>query len=137
MWKLIFSKIDKILNSIKGIADTVSTTDEERGNIVKNIEEIKADLQIAYENALTERHKADMQSDSWLSKNIRPLTLIFLMFAFILFASLDGLGCIDLNESYIELIRMWGEVALMFYFGSRGVEKTARITDALFRKKRR
>lgn len=136
IWTQIIGKIDKIINSVGSVLDNTLTSKEEKGNIIKEIEQIKADVELAYQSALTERHKADMNSDSWLSKNVRPLTLIFLLFAFILFAILDGYGCIKLDKAYIELIKIWGELALMFYFGSRGIEKTANITKHLFRKRK-
>jgi hypothetical protein len=137
MWKSIIGKIDKILNAVRGVADTVITNDEERGRIVEDIESIRADVELGYQAILTERHQNDMNSDSWLSKNIRPLVLIFLLLAFAVFTSLDGAGLIVVAPEYISLIKEWGAIALMFYFGSRGIEKVTRISDNIFRKKRK
>ena len=75
---------------------------------------------------LTKRQQADMGSDSWLSKNIRPLSLIALFFAYIIFAVMSAFG-INTNDNYTMLLGQWGQLAFGFYFGSRGLEKIAEI----------
>lgn len=75
---------------------------------------------------LTKRMQADMGSDSWLSKNIRPLSLIALFFAYIIFAIMSAFG-INTNDNYTMLLGQWGQLAFGFYFGSRGLEKIAEI----------
>jgi hypothetical protein len=86
--------------------------------------ELQADT--AESQELTKRAQADMASDSWLSKNIRPLSLIAIFFAYITFAMMSAAG-IDTNESYTMLLGQWGQLAFGFYFGSRGLEKLAEI----------
>jgi uncharacterized membrane protein (DUF106 family) len=86
--------------------------------------ELQADTAEAQE--LTKRAQADMSSDSWLSKNIRPLSLIAIFFAYITFAMMSAAG-INTNESYTMLLGQWGQLAFGFYFGSRGLEKLAEI----------
>ena len=86
--------------------------------------QINAD--IAEQQELTKRQQADMASDSWLSKNIRPLSLIALFCAYIMFALMSAAG-IDTNEQYTMLLGQWGQLAFGFYFGSRGLEKLAEI----------
>jgi hypothetical protein len=86
--------------------------------------DIQADINEAQE--LTKRAQADMASDSWLSKNIRPMSLIAIFFAYITFAMMSA-GGIDTNESYTMLLGQWGQLAFGFYFGSRGLEKIAEI----------
>lgn len=86
--------------------------------------DIQADINEAQE--LTKRQQADMASDSWLSKNIRPISLIALFFAYIIFALMSAFG-IDTNEQYTMLLGQWGQLAFGFYFGSRGLEKLAEI----------
>ena len=71
---------------------------------------------------LTERMKADMSSDSWLSKNIRPMTLIAIFVAYFLFASLSAAN-INVNESYVKLLGEWGQLIMLAYFGGRTAEK--------------
>jgi hypothetical protein len=72
--------------------------------------------------AVTERWKADMSSDSWLSKNIRPMTLIAIFIAYFLFAALSA-GGINVNESYVKLLGEWGQLIMLAYFGGRTAEK--------------
>ncbi len=74
------------------------------------------------QNNLTERLKADMGSDSWLSKNIRPMTLIFILAGYFTFAMMSAFGK-DTNQNYVELLGQWGMLIMSFYFGGRRLEK--------------
>ena len=71
---------------------------------------------------LTDRHEADMRSDSWLSKNIRPMTLIFILAGYFTFAMMSAFGK-DTNANYVELLGQWGMLIMSFYFGGRRLEK--------------
>jgi uncharacterized membrane protein (DUF106 family) len=71
---------------------------------------------------LTKRQEADMSSDSWLSKNIRPMTLIFILLAYFTFAMMSAFGQ-DANQKYVELLGQWGMLIMSFYFGGRTLEK--------------
>jgi uncharacterized membrane protein (DUF106 family) len=71
---------------------------------------------------LTKRAQADMGSDSWLSKNIRPMTLIFILITYTTFAMMSAYG-IDTNQKYVELLGQWGMLIMSFYFGGRTLEK--------------
>jgi hypothetical protein len=71
---------------------------------------------------LTKRHEADMTSDSWLSKNIRPGTLIFILIVYTVFAMMSAYGY-NANESYVTLLGQWGMLIMSFYFGGRTLEK--------------
>ena len=71
---------------------------------------------------LTERMQADMASDSWLSKNIRPLTLIYILVAYFILAILDA-ALVDIADSFVELLGQWGMLVMSFYFGGRTLEK--------------
>ena len=71
---------------------------------------------------LTKRHEADMGSDSWLSKNIRPGTLIFILIVYTVFAMMSAYGY-NANESYVTLLGQWGMLIMSFYFGGRTLEK--------------
>ena len=82
--------------------------------------QINAD--IAEQQELTKRQQADMASDSWLSKNIRPLTLIFILVFYVVFALMSA-GGIDTNQKYVELLGQWGMLIMSFYFGGRTLEK--------------
>lgn len=74
------------------------------------------------ENNVSERWKADMASDSWLSKNVRPGTLVYLLTAYLVFALLDGYGY-KISEAYVSLLGQWGMLVMTAYFGGRTVEK--------------
>jgi hypothetical protein len=74
------------------------------------------------QNNLTDRHEADMSSDSWLSKNIRPLTLVAIFTGYFTFGIMDANG-IKANESYVQLLGQWGMLVMSFYFGGRTLEK--------------
>jgi hypothetical protein len=74
------------------------------------------------QNNLTDRLKADMASDSWLSKNIRPMTLVFILIAYTVFAMMSAWD-IEVNNNYVELLGQWGMLIMSFYFGGRTLEK--------------
>lgn len=82
--------------------------------------EIQADT--AEQQELTKRAQADMASDSWLSKNIRPMTLIFILGGYFVFAMMSAFGN-NANEKYVELLGQWGMLVMSFYFGGRTLEK--------------
>jgi uncharacterized membrane protein (DUF106 family) len=71
---------------------------------------------------LTKRTEADMASDSWLSKNIRPMTLIFILIVYTAFAAMSAAD-IEVNNNYVELLGQWGMLIMSFYFGGRTLEK--------------
>ena len=82
--------------------------------------QLQADVQEQVE--LTKRLEADMASDSWLSKNIRPMTLIAILSGYFIFAGLSAAG-IQVNEAYVKLLGEWGMLIMSFYFGGRTLEK--------------
>ena len=71
---------------------------------------------------LTKRAEADMKSDSWLSKNIRPMTLIFILLTYTVFGMMSAWE-IEVNNNYVELLGQWGMLIMSFYFGGRTLEK--------------
>jgi uncharacterized membrane protein (DUF106 family) len=82
--------------------------------------QINAD--IAEQQELTKRQQSDMASDSWLSKNIRPMTLIAILAGYFVFALMSAFG-MDTNTKYVELLGQWGMLIMSFYFGGRTLEK--------------
>jgi hypothetical protein len=74
------------------------------------------------QNNLSARHTADMASDSWLSKNIRPMTLIAIFVGYFMFAMMSAFGY-NANEAYVTLLGQWGMLVMSFYFGGRTLEK--------------
>jgi hypothetical protein len=93
---------------------------EQNGELARMANE--TDLFKTEQNNLTERLKADMGYDSWLSKNIRPMTLIFILIAYSTFAMMSAFDY-DTNEKYVELLGQWGMLIMSFYFGGRTLEK--------------
>jgi hypothetical protein len=84
------------------------------------LDELQADMN--EQDNLTERAKNDMASDSWLSKNIRPMTLIFILVVYTVFAMMSAFGH-NANEAYVTLLGQWGMLIMSFYFGGRTLEK--------------
>lgn len=80
------------------------------------------ELYKAEQNNLSDRHKADMSSDSWLSKNIRPMTLVAIFIGYFVFAMMSAFK-LDANEVYVTLLGQWGMLVMSFYFGGRTLEK--------------
>jgi hypothetical protein len=76
------------------------------------------------QNNVSDRWKADMGSDSWLSKNIRPLALAAIFVAYFLFTMMSAFGY-NAQESYVQLLGQWGQIIFLAYFGGRTVEKLA------------
>ena len=76
------------------------------------------------QTAVTDRWQADMSSDSWLSKNVRPLALIAIFLAYFLFTAMSAFGY-NAQESYVQLLGSWGQIVFLAYFGGRTVEKLA------------
>jgi hypothetical protein len=82
----------------------------------------KIEADIVEQQELTKRQQADMLSDSWLSKNIRPMTLIAILAGYFIFALMSAFDY-DTNEAYVELLGQWGMLIMSFYFGGRSLEK--------------
>ena len=82
----------------------------------------KIEADIIEQQELTKRQEADMMSDSWLSKNIRPMTLIAILTGYFMFALMSAYG-MDANTAYVELLGQWGMLIMSFYFGGRTLEK--------------
>jgi len=76
------------------------------------------------DNNVTDRWKADMSSDSWLSKNIRPMSLVAIFVGYFIFAMMSAFG-LNANESYVQLLGQWGMLIMGAYFGGRTIEKLA------------
>jgi hypothetical protein len=88
----------------------------------QNGELAKIAADTAEQHELTARLQADMTSDSWLSKNIRPMTLVFILVVYTSFAGLSAAD-IEVNNNYVELLGQWGMLIMSFYFGGRTLEK--------------
>ena len=96
----------------------------QNGELAKMANE--TDLYKTEQNNVTDRQKADMASDSWLSKNIRPMTLVAIFTGYFTFGIMDANG-VKANESYVQLLGQWGMLVMSFYFGGRTLEKIMEI----------
>ena len=77
----------------------------------------------------SKRWEADMSSDSWLSKNIRPMALIAIFTAYFVFTTMSAFG-LNAQESYVNLLGQWGQIVFLAYFGGRTVEKVMEMKNA-------
>ena len=125
--------LDSVLNIGSKLIDKLIPDPEQKAKaqleLAKLAQEGKlADLQadMTEMQELTKRHQADMASDSWLAKNIRPVMLIALFAAYTVFAT-ASIWDFETKTAYVELLGQWGMLAFSFYFGSRGMEKIAEI----------
>jgi hypothetical protein len=116
--KIGLNIIDKVIPdpNQKAAAQLALEQLAQQGELAK----LQADMNEQQE--LTKRVQADMMSDSWLSKNIRPMTLIFILVTYTVFAMMSAWD-IEVNTKYVELMGTWGMVIMSFYFGGRSLEK--------------
>jgi len=111
------------------VLDKVLPDPEAKNKAMAELAKIQAEGRLAELQAdnieaqeLTKRAQADMGSDSWLSKNIRPMTLIFILTVYTVFAMMSAFGH-NANEEYVTLLGQWGMLIMSFYFGGRTLEK--------------
>ena len=114
--------IDKLIPDpeAKAKAQLELATLAQNGELAQMANETK--LYEVEQNNLTERLNADMSSDSWLSKNIRPMTLIAILVGYFTFAMMSAFGK-DTQTEYVQLLGQWGMLIMSFYFGGRTLEK--------------
>jgi len=117
------------------VLDKVIPDPEAKNKAMAELAKIQAEGRLAELNAdnieaqeLTKRTQADMASDSWLSKNIRPMTLIFILITYTVFGLLSAWD-IEVNSPYVELLGQWGMLIMSFYFGGRTLEKILALKD--------
>ena len=116
--------IDKLIPDpeAKAKAQLELATLAQNGELAKMANDTKM-FEVEQKNT-TDRWTADMGSDSWLSKNIRPMALIAIFVAFFLFTMMSAFGY-NAQESYVQLLGQWGQIIFLAYFGGRTVEKLA------------
>ena len=118
-----------ILSIGEKVLDKFVPDPEAKAKAIFELKRMEQDGRLAELNAdnveaqeLTKRAEADMRSDSWLSKNIRPMTLIFILLVYTVFAMMSAFGH-NANEDYVTLLGQWGMLIMSFYFGGRTLEK--------------
>jgi hypothetical protein len=114
--------VDKLIPDpeAKAKAQLELATMAQKGELARMANE--TELFKSEQDNLSQRHTADMGSDSWLSKNIRPLTLIAILTGYFVFALMSAFD-LDTNAAYVELLGQWGMLIMSFYFGGRTLEK--------------
>ena len=128
IWSKIFSSgATELVKEVGNVVDDLTTSDEERLLAKQKLEKMIFDFESKIQAEVTERWKADMNSDSWLSKNIRPLTLAFLVIATVLLIFIDA-GVIDfvVDANWKDLLQIVLITVIGAYFGGRSYEKIKR-----------
>ena len=114
----------ELVESVGGVLDNLTTSKEEKLEAEQKIKELIAQYEIEMEKNITDRWKADMNSDSWLSKNVRPLVLIFLVVCTVLMIFIDaGTIAFEVEEKWTDLLQLVLITVIGAYFGGRSFEK--------------
>ena len=113
-----------LVKNVGGVIDNLHTSKEEKLAAEQKIKELVANYEIEMEKNITDRWKADMNSDSWLSKNVRPLVLVFLVVCTVLMIFIDA-GSINfvVEEKWTDLLQLVLITVIGAYFGGRTMEK--------------
>lgn len=116
-----------LIKNVDSLVDNLTTTEEEKQELKIKFESLLLDAQAKMEAEISQRHANDMNSDSWLSKNVRPMTLIFVIVCTMLLIFIDA-GILDFSvkNEFISLLSTCLVAIISFYFGSRGFEKIKR-----------
>ena len=113
-----------LVKGVGGVIDDLHTSDEERLAAEQKVKELVADYETKIEKEITARWQADMNSDSWLSKNVRPLVLIFLVVSTVLMIFIDaGVITFNVEEKWTDLLQLVLITVIGAYFGGRSLEK--------------
>jgi len=122
--KIFSSGAGELIKSVGGVIDNLHTSEEEKLAAEQKIKELVSSYEIEMEKNITERWKMDMQSDSWLSKNIRPLVLVFLVVSTVLMIFIDA-GTINfvVEDKWTDLLQLVLITVIGAYFGGRSLEK--------------
>ena len=124
MSKLLSFLGGNTIERIGDVVDKLSTSDEERMEAKRMMKQILLDAEAKGQEQVTRRWEADMKSDAWLPKNIRPLTLIFLTTVLVILSVFDGnLGEFSIGEAYIPVFQTLLLTVYGAYFAGRSIEK--------------
>jgi hypothetical protein len=122
--KIFSGGANELVKSVGGVIDNLTTSKDEKLEAERKIKELVANYEVEMEKNITSRWEADLKSDSWLSKNVRPLTLVFLIVCTMLLIFIDA-GEINFNvkDSYVDLLQLVLITVIGAYFGGRSLEK--------------
>ena len=113
-----------LVEGVGGVIDSLHTSEEEKLEANQKIKELVSNYEVEMEKTITERWKVDMNSDSWLSKNIRPMVLIFLVVATVLMIFIDaGVLTFEVKDTWVDLLQLVLITVIGAYFGGRSLEK--------------
>ena len=113
-----------LVEGIGGVVDNLHTSEEEKLEANQKIKELVSNYEVEMEKTITERWKVDMNSDSWLSKNILPMVLIFLVVATVLMIFIDaGVLAFEVKDTWVDLLQLVLITVIGAYFGGRSLEK--------------
>ena len=114
----------ELVKGVGGVIDNLHTSKEEKLEAERKIKELVSSYEVEMEKNITERWKMDMASDSWLSKNIRPLVLVFLVVSTVLLIFIDA-GAINfiVQDKWTDLLQLVLITVIGAYFGGRSLEK--------------
>ena len=122
--KILSGGAAELVKGIGGVVDNLHTSAEEKLEAERKIKELVSNYEIEMEKQITERWKMDMSSDSWLSKNIRPLVLVFLVIATVLLIFIDaGAISFTVQDKWTDLLQLVLITVIGAYFGGRSLEK--------------
>jgi len=122
--KLFSAGASNLVESVGGVVDKFVTTDEEKLEAKRKLKELILSHEAEMQRNVTDRWKADMNSDSWLSKNVRPLVLIFLVVSTVLMIFIDaGAISFTVEEKWTDLLQLVLITVIGAYFGGRSFEK--------------
>jgi len=113
-----------LIKGVGGVIDNLHTSKEEKLEAKQKMKELVSNYEVEMEKTLTERWKVDMNSDSWLSKNIRPMVLIFLVVSTVLMIFIDaGVLAFEVKDTWVDLLQLVLITVIGAYFGGRSLEK--------------
>ena len=122
--KIFSSGAGELVKNVGGVIDSLHTSKEEKLAAEQKIQELVSDYETKMEANITDRWKSDMNSDSWLSKNVRPLVLIFLVVCTVLMIFIDaGTIQFEVEEKWTDLLQLVLITVIGAYFGGRSFEK--------------
>jgi hypothetical protein len=122
--KIFTSGASDLIKNVGGVIDNLTTSKEEKLEAERKVKQLIADYEVEMEKNITSRWESDLKSDSWLSKNIRPLVLIFLCISTILLIFIDaGVISFDVKSSWVDLLQLVLMTTIGAYFGGRSIEK--------------
>jgi len=122
--KIFSGGATELIKGVGGVIDNLHTSKEEKLEAEKKIKDMIMGYEAQMQKEVSDRWKVDMNSDSWLSKNIRPLVLIFLVVATVLMIFIDaGVLAFEVKDTWVDLLQLVLITVIGAYFGGRSLEK--------------